>query len=118
MFMCGVHLATTRVSRTVSTLGRGHESLVAPALSASTLPAADALAAIYGPVARMAAFLVTAASALAVLHATVLLAPRILYGMSRDGLFKRVGMYVTHSGSAAGHAVDGNGYSSGIHSNG
>jgi len=72
--------------------------LTPAALSASTLPAADALAAIYGPVARTAVFFVAAASALAVLHATVLLAPRILYGMSRDGLFMQVGMYVTRSG--------------------
>lgn len=67
-------------------------------LSATTLPAADALAVIYGPVARTAVFCVAAASALAVLHATVLLAPRVLYGMSRDGLFMQSGMYVTRSG--------------------
>jgi len=72
--------------------------LTPAALSATTLPAADALAVIYGPVARTAVFFVAAASALAVLHATVLLAPRVLYGMSRDGLFMRSGMYVTRSG--------------------
>jgi APA family basic amino acid/polyamine antiporter len=68
------------------------------ALSTTTLPAADALAVIYGPVARMAVFFVAAASALAVLHVTVLQAPRILYGMSRDGLFMRSGLHVTDSG--------------------
>jgi APA family basic amino acid/polyamine antiporter len=72
--------------------------LTPAALSATTLPAADALALIYGPVARTAVFFVAAASALAVLHATVLLAPRILYGMSCDGLFIRSGMSVTRSG--------------------
>jgi APA family basic amino acid/polyamine antiporter len=72
--------------------------LTPAALSASTLPAADALAAIYGPAARTAVFFVGAASALAVLHATVLLTPRILYGMSRDGLFMQTGTYVTQSG--------------------
>jgi basic amino acid/polyamine antiporter, APA family len=72
--------------------------LTPAALSASTLPAADALATLYGPVARTTVDFVAAASALAVLHATVLLAPRVLYGMSRDGLFTQSGMYVTRSG--------------------
>lgn len=72
--------------------------LTPAALSASTLPAADALAILYGPVARTAVNLVATASALALLHATVLLAPRIVYGMSRDGLFMQSGMYVTRSG--------------------
>jgi APA family basic amino acid/polyamine antiporter len=72
--------------------------LTPAALSASTLPAADALATLYGPSARTAVNLVAAASALAVLHATVLLAPRVIYGMSRDGLFPQSGMYVTRSG--------------------
>src|SRR5262249_9696693 len=56
-------------------------------LAASTLPAADALASLYGPVARAAVTAIAAASALALLHGSVLLTPRILYGMSRDGLF-------------------------------
>ena len=68
------------------------------ALSTSTLPAADALAVLYGPVARTAVFFVAACSALAVLHATILVAPRILYGMSRDGLFVQSGTYITRSG--------------------
>ena len=72
--------------------------LTPAALSASTLPAADALATLYGPMARTAVIFVAAASALAVLHATILLAPRILYGMSRDGLFPQSGMYVTRTG--------------------
>jgi APA family basic amino acid/polyamine antiporter len=72
--------------------------LTPAALSASTLPAADALAVVYGPVARTAVFFVAAALALAVLHATILIAPRIIYGMSRDGLFAQSGMYVTRTG--------------------
>lgn len=72
--------------------------LTPAALSTSTLPAADALAVLYGPVARLVVFFVAACSALAVLHATILVAPRILYGMSRDGLFTQSGTYVTRSG--------------------
>ena len=72
--------------------------LTPAALSASTLPAADALAILYGPVARTAVIFVAAGSALAVMHATVLVAPRVLYGMSCDGLFTQSGMYVTRTG--------------------
>jgi APA family basic amino acid/polyamine antiporter len=67
-------------------------------LAASTLPAADALARLYGPVARTAVTVVAAASALALLHGSVLLTPRILYGMSCDGLFRQSGTYVTRTG--------------------
>jgi basic amino acid/polyamine antiporter, APA family len=67
-------------------------------LAASTLPAADALATLYGPVARTAVIAIAAASALALLHGGVLLTPRILYGMSRDSLFIRSGTYVTQTG--------------------
>jgi len=38
------------------------------------------------------------ACALALLHGNVLLTPRILYGMSRDGLFARSATYVTRTG--------------------
>jgi len=67
-------------------------------LAASTLPAADALATLYGPLARTAVAAIAAASALALLHGSVLLTPRILYGMSRDGLFAQSGAYVTRTG--------------------
>jgi APA family basic amino acid/polyamine antiporter len=67
-------------------------------LATSTLPAADALAKFYGPVARTAVTVVAAASALALLHGSVLLTPRILYGMSCDGLFRQSGTYVTRTG--------------------
>lgn len=72
--------------------------LTPAALASSTVPAADALAVIYGPVARTVVLLAAAASALAALHAAVLLTPRILYGMSRDRLFVGSGMYVTQKG--------------------
>ena len=67
-------------------------------LAASTLPAADALASVYGPIARTAVTVIAVACALALLHGNVLLTPRILYGMSRDRLFPRSATYVTRTG--------------------
>jgi APA family basic amino acid/polyamine antiporter len=67
-------------------------------LAASTLPAADALASVYGSAARTAVTVIAVACALALLHGNVLLTPRILYGMSRDRLFARSATYVTRTG--------------------
>jgi basic amino acid/polyamine antiporter, APA family len=67
-------------------------------LATSTLPAADALATLYGPVARAAITVIAIACALALLHGELLLTPRVLYGMSRDRLFGRPGTYVTRAG--------------------
>ena len=73
-------------------------SLPPAQLAASTLPAADALANFYGPVARTAVTAIAVACTLALLHGNVLLTPRILYGMSCNGLFVRSGTYVTRTG--------------------
>jgi len=67
-------------------------------LATSTLPAADALAILYGPSARTAVTVIAIACTLALLHGQLLLTPRILYGMSRDRLFGRSGTYVTRAG--------------------
>lgn len=67
-------------------------------LGPSKLAAADALAAVYGPRARVVVTLLATVAALGVLNTCVLLAPRILYGMSRDGLFPRFGTSVTARG--------------------
>jgi APA family basic amino acid/polyamine antiporter len=67
-------------------------------LATSTLPAADALAVVYGPVARTAVTVIAIACTLALLHGQLPLTPRILYGMSRDRLFGRSGTYVTRAG--------------------
>lgn len=67
-------------------------------LGASKLAAADALARVYGPPARIAVALVAVVASLGVLNVSMLLAPRILYGMSRDGLFVSSGSYVTRYG--------------------
>jgi APA family basic amino acid/polyamine antiporter len=86
------------------------------ALGSSKLAAADALATAFGPTARVAVAVVALVATLSVLNACVLLAPRILYGMGRDGLFVSSGTYVTRQGvpllgtwvSAAGAIVVAN----------
>ena len=85
-------------------------------LGASKLAPADALARVYGPPARIAVALVALVASLGVLNVSILLSPRILYSMSRDGLFVSSGTYVTRHGvplpsmwlSAAGAIVIAN----------
>jgi basic amino acid/polyamine antiporter, APA family len=73
--------------------------LTSPAeLGASKLAVGDALAAVYGPAAGTAVALLALVAALGVLNTAMLVAPRILYGMSRDGLFAAAGSYVTRGG--------------------
>jgi APA family basic amino acid/polyamine antiporter len=67
-------------------------------LGASKLAPADALARVYGPPARRAVTLVALIASLGVLNVSILLAPRILYSMSRDRLFVPSGSYVTRHG--------------------
>ena len=67
-------------------------------LAGSKLAAADALAKVYGPPARIAVAVVALVASLSVLNVCVLLAPRILYAMGRDGLFVSSGAYVTAHG--------------------
>jgi APA family basic amino acid/polyamine antiporter len=68
------------------------------ALASSKLAAADALAKVFGPSARVAVAVLALVATLGVLNVCVLLAPRILYGMGRDGLFVSSGTYVTRQG--------------------
>jgi basic amino acid/polyamine antiporter, APA family len=85
-------------------------------LAASKLAAADALAKVYGPPARVAVAVLALVATLSVLNVCMLLAPRVLYGMGRDGLFVSSGTYVTRHGvplagmwlSAAGAIVIAN----------
>jgi basic amino acid/polyamine antiporter, APA family len=73
--------------------------LLSPAeLGASKLAAADALARAYGPQAHRAVALLALIASLGVLNVSMLLAPRILYSMSRDHLFISIGTYVTRHG--------------------
>jgi APA family basic amino acid/polyamine antiporter len=85
-------------------------------LAGSKLAPADALSRVYGPQARVAIVVLALVATLGVLNVCVLLAPRILYGMGRDGLFVSSGTYVTRHGvplvgtwlSAAGAIVVAN----------
>jgi basic amino acid/polyamine antiporter, APA family len=73
--------------------------LLSPAeLGASKLAVADALGRVYGSAAGIAVALLAVVAALGVLNTAMLVAPRILYGMSRDGLFVSAGAYVTRGG--------------------
>jgi len=67
-------------------------------LGASKLAAGDVLAVLFGPRARTAVALLATVAALGVLNTCMLVAPRILYGMSRDKLFVSLGGYVTRAG--------------------
>jgi APA family basic amino acid/polyamine antiporter len=67
-------------------------------LSTSNLAAGDMLARIYGAGAGKAVAVLAVVASLGVLNTSVLLAPRILYGMSRDALFFRFGTSVTRKG--------------------
>jgi basic amino acid/polyamine antiporter, APA family len=67
-------------------------------LGTSKLAAADALARVYGPPARKVIALIALVASLGVLNVSILLAPRILYSMSRDQLFVSSGSYVTRQG--------------------
>jgi basic amino acid/polyamine antiporter, APA family len=67
-------------------------------LASSKLAAGDALARLLGPASRTAVALLATCAALGVLNTVMLVAPRILYGMSRDALFVPLGGYVTRRG--------------------
>ena len=85
-------------------------------LGAAKLAPAAALARVYGSAARTAVTLLALVASLGVLNVSILLAPRILYSMSRDRLFVASGTYVTRRGvplaslwlSAAGAIVIAN----------
>lgn len=67
-------------------------------LASSKLAAADALARVYGPAARVAVAVLALIATLSVLNVCMLSTPRVLYGMGRDGLFVASGAYVTRGG--------------------
>src|ERR1700674_4450041 len=67
-------------------------------LAASKLAAADVLAKVYGPPGGAAVAVLALVATLSVLNVCMLLAPRILFGMGRDGLFVSSGTYVTRAG--------------------
>jgi basic amino acid/polyamine antiporter, APA family len=67
-------------------------------LATSKLAAGDALARLLGPASRTVVALLATFASLGVLNTVMLVAPRILYGLSRDGLFLPLGGYVTRRG--------------------
>lgn len=71
-------------------------------MGASKLAPADALARVWGPPARAAIATLAVVASLGVLNVCILLPPRILYSMSRDGLFVSSGTYVTRQGVPLG----------------
>jgi basic amino acid/polyamine antiporter, APA family len=73
--------------------------LMTPAeLGHSKLAAADALARAYGPMAYKAVTVVAIVATLGVLLSTLLMAPRVLLAMGRDGLFLRAGARISERG--------------------
>lgn len=68
-------------------------------LGASTLPAADAMHAVFGGHAAQIVYLLAALSLLAIINAVFMSAPRVLYGLGRDGMFAPQAQYVTAGGT-------------------
>jgi APA family basic amino acid/polyamine antiporter len=69
------------------------------AIAASKLPAADAAVSIFGEVGVTIITALSLASLLSIINATVLLTPRTLFAMSRDGLFSAKGATVNNGGT-------------------
>jgi APA family basic amino acid/polyamine antiporter len=73
--------------------------LMSPAeLGASKLAAADALARVYGPVAYKTVTAIAIIATLGVLLSTLLMAPRVLLAMGRDGLFLQASTRISERG--------------------
>lgn len=68
-------------------------------LAASTLPAADAMHAVFGGHASQIVHLLAALSLLAIINAVFMSAPRVLYGLGRDGMLAAQAQYVTAGGT-------------------
>lgn len=68
-------------------------------LRASPLPAADAMHAVFGGHAAQLVYLLAALSLLAIINAVFMSAPRVLYGLGRDGLFASQAQRVSGGGT-------------------
>lgn len=66
---------------------------------ASTLPAADAMHAVFGGRAAQIVYLLAALSLLAIINSVFMSAPRVLYGLGRDGLFTPQAQRVSSGGT-------------------
>lgn len=60
-----------------------------PQLAASKMPAADAAMAVFGGRGKQFILIVSMVAAISTINALILITPRILFGMSRDGLLPR-----------------------------
>ncbi len=69
------------------------------ALRGSDLPAATALAVVFGPLSGKIVAGCAVLLAANALHGNLMLSPRILYGLGRDGLFPRVATRVNQTGT-------------------
>lgn len=70
-----------------------------PQMAASTLPVADAAQTIFGAFSGQLITALALISLLGLINAVIMGAPRILYGLSRDGLFSAKGMRVSRGGT-------------------
>jgi len=70
-------------------------------LAASQMPAADAAQAIFGARGKLVILIVSLVTAVSTINAVLLMMPRILFGMSRDGLLPRGVASVNRGGTPA-----------------
>lgn len=70
-----------------------------PQMAASTLPVADAAQTIFGAFSGQLITALALVSLLGLINAVIMGAPRILYGLSRDGLFSSRGTRVSRGGT-------------------
>jgi APA family basic amino acid/polyamine antiporter len=74
-------------------------ALSLPVLATSTLPAADAARVVFPHGSEVVVTIMSLITVMSVLSATVLVTPRILYAIGRDGLFTRKATSVSRSGT-------------------
>jgi len=73
--------------------------LPTPRLAAAQVPAADAAMAIFGGHGKQVILIISMVSAIGGINAIILMMPRILFGMSRDGLLPRAVASVNRGGT-------------------
>jgi APA family basic amino acid/polyamine antiporter len=69
------------------------------AIAGSELAVADAAKVIFGPIGYTILMLIAVFSLLGILNAIIMICPRILFGLSREGFFSKKGMLVNKGGT-------------------
>lgn len=69
------------------------------AIAGSELAVADAAQVIFGPIGYTILMLIAVFSLLGILNAIIMICPRILFGLSREGFFSKKGMLVNKGGT-------------------